>query len=160
MRRTETVQDLDVAVILGSASDEEVMRNCTKYLEHFGLRYELKILSAHRNPDTLRDYVLGLPERRVQVVIAAAGMAAHLPGVIASHIALPVIGVPLSGLELQGIDALLSMVQMPTGIPVATMAIGKAGAGNAAVLAAEIISLVQPELKEKLQAFRRRGSKL
>ena len=151
---------IDVAIIIGSKSDEEVMKNCTKYLDFFELKHELKVLSAHRNPDALHEYISHFDAREVKVIVAAAGMAAHLPGVVASLTTLPVIGVPLSGSNLQGMDALLSIVQMPTGIPVATVAIGKAGAANAAVLSAEIIALVKTELKEKLVAFRKMGSKL
>jgi len=156
----ETVYKIDVAIIIGSKSDEEVMKSCTRYLDHFEISYELKILSAHRNPDALHDFVSQFKDRGVKVVIAAAGMAAHLPGVVASLITIPVIGVPLPGSELQGMDALFSIVQMPTGIPVATVAIGKAGASNAAVLAAEILSLQNSQIEEKLKAFRAAGSKL
>lgn len=151
---------IDVAIIIGSKSDEDVMKNCIKYLDFFELKHELKVLSAHRNPDALHEYISRFAAKEVKVVVAAAGMAAHLPGVVASLTTLPVIGVPLPGSELQGIDALLSIVQMPTGIPVATVAIGKAGAANAAVLSAEIIALSKPELKEKLATFRKMGSKL
>jgi 5-(carboxyamino)imidazole ribonucleotide mutase len=152
--------NIDVAIIIGSKSDEEVMKNCIRYLEYFEIRYELRVLSAHRNPDVLHNFVSSFSERGVQVVIAAAGMAAHLPGVVASLTPIPVIGVPLSGSELKGMDALLSIVQMPTGIPVATVAIGKAGAANAAVLAAEILSLTNSQLKDRLKTFRAAGSKL
>ena len=158
--KQESTNLIDVVIILGSKSDEEVMKNCTRYLDYFELKYEQKILSAHRNPANLHDYVSQFGLRGVQVVIAAAGMAAHLPGVIASLTTIPVIGVPLAGSELQGLDALLSIVQMPTGIPVATVAIGKAGAANAAVLAAEILSLSRTGTKEKLTEFRSQGSKL
>ncbi|MEE9170300.1 MAG: 5-(carboxyamino)imidazole ribonucleotide mutase [bacterium] len=149
-----------VAVIIGSKSDEEIMQSCLRYLDHFGISSEVKVLSAHRNPEGLRQYVSRLENHGTQLIIAAAGMAAHLPGVIASQTTLPVIGVPLSASELNGLDALLSMVQMPTGIPVATVAIGKAGACNAAVLAAEILAVNSPEIQNKLSAFRAEGSKL
>ncbi len=151
---------IDIVIILGSKSDEDVMKSCARYLDYFELKYEKKILSAHRNPEKLLDYVSQFDLRGVRVVIAAAGMAAHLPGVIASLTTIPVIGVPLTGSELKGLDALFSIVQMPSGIPVATVAIGKAGAINAAVLAAEIISLSRPGTKEKLKEFRSLGSKL
>ena len=151
---------IDVAIIIGSKSDEEVMKSCSKYLDFFELQYELKVLSAHRNPAALHDYISHFEEREVKVIIAAAGMAAHLPGVVASLTTLPATGVPLAGSSLQGVDALLSIVQMPTGIPVGTVAIGKAGASNAAVLSAEIIALTKPALKEKLAPFRKMGSKL
>jgi phosphoribosylaminoimidazole carboxylase PurE protein len=149
-----------VAVIIGSKSDEEIMQSCLRYLDHFGISSEVRVLSAHRNPEGLRQYVSGLENHGTQLIIAAAGMAAHLPGVVASQTTLPVIGVPLSASELNGLDALLSMVQMPTGIPVATVAIGKAGACNAAVLAAEILAVNSPEIQNKLSAFRAKGSKL
>ena len=149
-----------VAVIMGSRSDAEVMAACEEYLQHFDIPYEAKVLSAHRNPEKLRQYVTELPARGVRVVIAAAGMAAHLPGVIAAHVTLPVIGVPLAASGLGGLDALLSIVQMPSGIPVATVSIGKAGAANAAVLAAEILALNDPGLREKLATFRSQGARL
>ncbi len=149
-----------VAVLMGSKSDADVMATCEKYLQHFNIPYEAKVLSAHRNPEALRQYVAELPGRGVRVVIAAAGMAAHLPGAVAAQVALPVIGVPLSASDLGGLDALLSIVQMPSGIPVATVSIGKAGAANAAVLAAEILALQDEKIRENLTAFRRRGARL
>jgi 5-(carboxyamino)imidazole ribonucleotide mutase len=149
-----------VAVIVGSRSDLETIQSCEKYLNHFGISYEVHVLSAHRNPAQLQELIGRFPEMGVQVVIAAAGMAAHLPGVIASHTTLPVIGVPLAASDLGGLDALLSIVQMPTGIPVGTVAIGKAGAANAAVLAAQILALNDKQLQEKLKEFRQQGSKL
>ena len=150
----------EIAIIIGSKSDEEIIKSCTKYLDYFGLRYEMKVLSAHRNPEALQNYISQFPDLGVKVVIAAAGMAAHLPGVIAAQVTIPVIGVPLPGSAVQGMDALFSIVQMPTGIPVATVAIGKAGAANAAVLAAEILSLSDAGIQKKLAAFRASGSKL
>lgn len=148
-----------VAVLLGSTSDQEAMLGCLDYLVRFEIPHELRILSAHRQPDETAAFVRQAEQEGYSVIIAAAGMAAHLPGVAASHTTLPVIGVPLDGSPLRGVDALYSIVQMPAGIPVATVAIGGAGAKNAAVLAAEILALNDPPLKEKLLAFRRGGSK-
>lgn len=148
-----------VAILLGSKSDEQVMQGCTEYLSKFGIAYELKISSAHRNPDETAQYCKDAEKNGYSVIIAAAGMAAHLPGVAASHSMLPVIGVPLEGSALNGVDALYSIVQMPAGIPVATVAIGSAGAKNAAVLAAQILSLQDTSIREKLVAFRRNGAK-
>ena len=148
-----------VAIVLGSKSDEEVMKGCTDYLTRFGIPFDLMISSAHRQPDATAELARHAEERGYAVIIAAAGMAAHLPGVIASHTTLPVIGVPLAGSELHGVDALYSIVQMPAGIPVATVAIGSAGARNAAVLAAEILALRYREVKDALIAFRRNGAK-
>ena len=150
----------DVVIILGSASDESVMRLAVPYLEYFGISYELKISSAHRQPEETAEYAKGLTARGVKVVVAAAGMAAHLPGVVASLTTLPVIGVPLSGSELSGVDALYAIVQMPAGVPVATVAIGSAGARNAAVLAAQILALSNEGIREKLTAFKRNNCKL
>ena len=149
-----------VAVIIGSQSDEETLQPCLQYLDYFGIPNELQVISAHRDPEKLSRYLAQLRERGIKVVIAAAGMAAHLPGVVASQITLPVIGIPLAASELSGLDSLLSIVQMPAGIPVATVAIGKAGARNAAVLAAEILALHNPEIDKKLAEFRAKGSKL
>jgi 5-(carboxyamino)imidazole ribonucleotide mutase len=148
-----------VAILLGSSSDEEVMRGCTDYLTRFGIPHDLKISSAHRQPDETAAFVKGAAEAGYGLIIAAAGMAAHLPGVAASHTTLPVIGVPLAGSELRGVDALYSIVQMPAGIPVATVAIGPAGAKNAAVLAAEILALSDETLTARLRAFRANGAK-
>lgn len=150
----------EVAVIIGSKSDEAVIKNCEDYLDYFAISYERKILSAHRNPVETIEYVKQAEMNGVKIFIAAAGMAAHLPGVIASNTVLPVIGVPLSSSELNGIDALYSIVQMPAGIPVATVAIGGAGARNAAILAAEILSLNNDGIRKKLETFRQNGSKI
>jgi len=117
-----------VAVVLGSQSDKPQMKGCIDYLSHFGIEYIVKIMSAHRNPDQTATFAKKARKDGFKIIIAAAGMAAHLPGVIAAHTTLPVIGVPLSGSALNGLDALLSMVQMPSGIPVATVAIGSPGA--------------------------------
>lgn len=148
-----------VAVLLGSKTDEQVMQGCLEYLGRFGISHELKILSAHRQPEETGAYVRNARRNGVQLIIAAAGMAAHLAGFAAAHTTLPVIGVPLEGSALNGVDALYSTVQMPSGIPVATVAIGAAGAKNAAVLAAEILALHDAVLQEKLDVFRKNGSR-
>lgn len=148
-----------VAILLGSKSDEDVMRGCADYLAKFGIEHEMKISSAHRQPDETARFAKDAAKNGFSIIIAAAGMAAHLPGVIASHTTLPVIGVPLEGSALNGVDALYSIVQMPSGIPVATVAIGSAGAKNAAVLAAEILALSDTAIRQKLQEFRRNGAK-
>ncbi len=149
-----------VAILMGSKSDEDVMARCAELLDHFGISYEMKVLSAHRQPDETAEFAKRAAEAGYEVIIAAAGMAAHLPGFVAAHTTLPVIGVPMSASELKGLDALFSMVQMPTGIPVATVTIGKAGAENAAVLAAEILALKDEKMKQKLIDFRKRGAKV
>lgn len=149
-----------VAVLMGSKSDEEIMQNCERYLQYFGVDYEKRILSAHRNPIETIEFARNAHLNGFKVIIAGAGMAAHLPGVIASNTTLPVIGVPLPSSELNGVDALYSIVQMPPGIPVATVAIGKAGAINSAILAVQILAIEDEELRKKLEEFRRQGSKL
>ncbi len=143
-----------VAIVMGSDSDLPVMEEAAKALETFGIPYELRICSAHRSPSLLTDYVEQAERAGLKVFIAGAGGAAHLPGVIAAQTSLPVIGIPLDTGPLQGIDALLSIVQMPGGVPVATMAIGRAGARNAAILAAEILALSDPQLKGKLLKYK------
>ena len=142
-----------VAVVMGSKSDLPVMESCTRTLEEFGVPYEVKVLSAHRTIDEVLKFC-ERAEEEFEVIIAAAGYAAHLGGGIAAKTVLPVIGVPLDASPLKGIDSLLSIVQMPGGIPVATVTIGKAGAKNAAVLAVEIMAIKYPELKEKLKEYR------
>ncbi|HTY59809.1 MAG TPA: 5-(carboxyamino)imidazole ribonucleotide mutase [Bacteroidota bacterium] len=148
-----------VAVLLGSKSDEQAMAGCTEYLAKFGIPHDLRISSAHRQPDQTAAFVKGAEAEGYGVIIAAAGMAAHLAGFAAAHTTLPVIGVPLDGSALNGVDALYSTVQMPAGIPVATVAIGSAGAKNAAVLAAEILALSDDGLRRKLAEFRAGGAK-
>ncbi len=148
-----------VAIMMGSHSDEEIMKSCEEYLTQFGISYEIKILSAHRQPEETAHYARSAESNGIRVIIAAAGMAAHLPGFVAASTTLPVIGVPLPASELQGVDALYSIVQMPAGIPVATVAIGKTGARNSAVLAAEILALQDSSVKEKLIAFKKNGAK-
>jgi 5-(carboxyamino)imidazole ribonucleotide mutase len=145
-----------VAIILGSDSDWEVMERCYQQLQSFDVSVEAKIRSAHRSPDALRDYVRAAESRGVQVFIAGAGMAAALPGAVAAYTTRPVIGVPLASGALQGIDSLLSMVQMPPGVPVGTVAIGPAGARNAALLAVQILALSDPRLAEALENFKRK----
>ena len=138
---------------MGSASDWDVMSPCCTTLEDFGIPYEKRVLSAHRNPGPLAEYVASLPERECEIVIAGAGGAAHLPGVIAALTTLPVIGIPVKSKALSGLDSLLSIVQMPSGIPVATMAID--GAKNAALYAVSILALNDNALAAKLQQFRK-----
>jgi 5-(carboxyamino)imidazole ribonucleotide mutase len=148
-----------VLILLGSKSDEQAMAGCVEYLTRFGIAYDVKVSSAHRQPDETAALARGAQRDGYGVVIAAAGMAAHLPGVVASHTTLPVIGVPLEGSALHGVDALYSIVQMPAGIPVATVAIGSAGAKNAAILAAEIFALNDEALRAALEHFRQNGAK-
>ena len=147
---------MKVAVIMGSASDWEVMSPACATLEEFGIPYEKKVLSAHRNPGPLADYVRAARDNGFDIIIAGAGGAAHLPGVIAALTTLPVIGVPVKSKALNGLDSLLSIVQMPSGIPVATRAID--GARNAALYAVAILALQDRGLKDKLDAFRVRQS--
>lgn len=139
---------------MGSKSDFDVMKSCSETLEAFGVQYELIISSAHRSPERTKEYIIKAEEKGAQIFIAAAGMAAHLAGVLASKTVKPVIGVPMSASALSGIDALLSTVQMPAGMPVATVAIGKAGAINSAYLAMQILALENEELRMKLQEDR------
>ncbi len=143
-----------VAVVMGSKSDTEALKPALDILSQFGIDYEVNVISAHRNPDKARQFGLSVRERGIEVIIAAAGMAAHLPGVLASWTTLPVIGVPLAGSELKGVDALYSIVQMPAGIPVATVAVGSAGAKNAAYLAAEILGLKYDQIRKAYEKYR------
>ncbi len=143
-----------VIVLMGSKSDWETMRHAAATLKKFGVPHECRVLSAHRTPHKTAEYVAGAEARGVEVVIAAAGGAAHLAGVSAAHTVLPVLGVPIESPALKGLDSLLSTVQMPGGIPVGTLAIGKPGATNAALLAIAILANKRPELREKLHAFR------
>ena len=144
-----------VVVLMGSKSDWEVMRHCAGTLASFGVAHECRVLSAHRTPKETAEYVEAAEERGAEVIIAAAGMAAHLAGAVAAHTTLPVLGVPLEYSAVSGLDSLLSTVMMPRGIPVGTLAIGKAGAINAALLAVQILANKRPELREKLKADRR-----
>lgn len=143
-----------VGVVMGSASDQEVMRECVSALKELSVPYEVKVSSAHRMPRETRTYAESAAGRGVEVIVAGAGWAAHLAGFIAAHTLLPVIGVPIDSSPLQGMDALLSTVQMPPGIPVATVALGKGGARNAGVLAAQILALKHPAIAESLQRYR------
>src|SRR5690349_13772588 len=143
-----------VAVIMGSKSDWETMRQADEVLTSFGVAHECRVLSAHRTPVQTAEYVGGAEARGVEVIIAAAGGAAHLAGVCAAHTVLPVLGVPMESASLKGMDSLLSTVQMPAGIPVGTLAIGPAGARNAALLAVAILANSRPELRDKLRKFR------
>lgn len=147
---------MKVAVIMGSASDWDAMAPCCEILEAFGISYEKRVLSAHRNPGPLAEYVSSLKDKGCEIVIAGAGGAAHLPGVIAALTTLPVIGIPVKSKALNGLDSLLSIVQMPSGIPVATMAID--GSKNAALYAVSILALADSALAEKLQEFREQQS--
>ena len=144
-----------VAVLMGSRSDWETMKHTAETLDRFGIPHEARVLSAHRTPRETADYVETAAGRGIEVVVAAAGGAAHLAGVAAAHTILPVLGVPIESASLKGLDSLLSTVQMPGGIPVGTLAIGKPGAINAALLAVAILALARPPLREKLEAFRR-----
>jgi len=139
-----------VSIIIGSKSDYEVMKNCSDTLEKFGVQFEMVISSAHRSPERTKGYIKEAEKKGAQVFIAAAGMAAHLAGALAASTTKPVIGVPMSGGAMDGMDAMLSTVQMPGGMPVATVAIGKAGAINSAYLAMQILALDDEELKVKL----------
>ncbi|NMC82460.1 MAG: 5-(carboxyamino)imidazole ribonucleotide mutase [Armatimonadetes bacterium] len=143
-----------VVVVMGSKSDWDTMRHTADTLKTFRVPHECRILSAHRTPDAVMEYARGLEGRGVEVIIAAAGGAAHLAGVFAAQTVIPVLGVPMQGWAMDGLDALLSTAQMPGGIPVGTLAIGKAGAINAALLAVAILSNSRPELRELLKRFR------
>lgn len=145
-----------VAVIMGSKSDWETMRHCVELLEELGVPNEHQILSAHRSPDATADFARTAARRGVRVIIAGAGGAAHLAGVIAAYTWLPVLGVPIQSKALQGLDSLLSIVQMPGGVPVGALAIGASGAKNAALLAASILAISDEKIREKLEAFRKK----
>jgi len=144
-----------VSVIMGSRSDLEVMGAARDTLANLDIPHELLVVSAHRTPDWMVEFAKGAEGRGIRVIIAAAGGAAHLPGMVASLTLLPVLGVPIPATALDGLDSLLSIVQMPGGVPVGTLAIGKPGATNAALLAAEILALNDPALRAKLEAFRK-----
>jgi 5-(carboxyamino)imidazole ribonucleotide mutase len=147
-----------VGIVMGSDSDLPVMQETAKLLETFGIHYDITISSAHRSPDLTASYAKNAAKNGFEVIIAGAGAAAHLAGVIASKTTLPVIGVPIDSSSLKGLDSLLSTVQMPSGVPVATMALGKTGAKNAAIFATQILSLKYPDLKKKLTSFKKRLS--
>ena len=143
-----------VGIVMSSRSDWETMRAADETLKHFGVAHEAKVVSAHRTPAWMVEYASGAEARGLQVIIAGAGGAAHLPGMVAANTLLPVLGVPVESHALKGMDSLLSIVQMPGGVPVGTMAIGKAGAQNAALLAVAILANHDPALREKLRVFR------
>jgi 5-(carboxyamino)imidazole ribonucleotide mutase len=143
-----------VAVVMGSSSDWDTMKHAVEVLERFGVPHERHIVSAHRTPAWMAEFASGAEQRGLEVIVAGAGGAAHLPGMVAAHTVLPVLGVPVQSAALSGLDSLLSIVQMPGGVPVATLAIGKAGATNAGLLAVAIVSGSRPELRAKLRAFR------
>jgi len=145
-----------VAVVMGSKSDWATMRHAVDLLREFGVETESKVISAHRTPDLLTEFARDAANRGLQVIIAGAGGAAHLPGMLAAHTHLPVLGVPIESRVLKGVDSLLSIVQMPAGIPVPTLAIGEAGAKNAALAAVAILALRDADLREKLIEFRRK----
>jgi len=141
-------------VIMGSKSDWDTMRHASEILTEFGVEHETKIVSAHRTPHLLAEYASTAEQRGLQVIIAGAGGAAHLPGMVAAYTVLPVLGVPIESEALKGMDSLLSIAQMPGGVPVGTLAIGKPGARNAGLLAVAILATNRPDLREKLRAFR------
>ncbi len=143
-----------VGIIMGSQSDWETMQHAADILKQFGVPHECRVVSAHRTPVWMQEYATSAESRGLQLIIAGAGGAAHLPGMVAAHTVLPVLGVPVQSHALSGLDSLLSIVQMPGGIPVATLAIGKAGATNAGLLAVSILGNSQPELRTRLHAFR------
>ena len=145
-----------VGVVMGSRSDWETLQHAADALTELGVAHEVRVVSAHRTPDLLFEYAAGAEARGLEVIIAGAGGAAHLPGMVASKTVLPVLGVPVESKVLRGVDSLLSIVQMPAGIPVGTLAIGRAGAVNAALLAAALLGAKHPEIREALRAYRKR----
>ena len=149
---------IKVAIIMGSESDAEEMKPASEVLNELGIKNESRVISAHRTPDRLREYILNSEKDGVKVFIGGAGMAAALPGVIAAHTHLPVLGVPIESKSLKGLDSLLSIVQMPPGIPVGTLAIGSAGAKNAGLFAATILAVSDEEIENKLKDFRKKQS--
>ena len=148
-----------VGIIMGSTSDWPTMRHAAETLEELGVPFEKRVVSAHRTPDAMRDYARSAEERGLRAIIAGAGGAAHLPGMVASHTTVPVLGVPVESRVLRGVDSLLSIVQMPKGIPVGTLAIGESGARNAALLAVGMLATTDPELRTRLHAFREEQSR-
>jgi len=148
-----------VSIIMGSKSDWPTIEHASKVLDEFGVEHETKIVSAHRTPDLLFEFAKAAEERGIEVIIAGAGGAAHLPGMCASQTVLPVLGVPIESRSLKGLDSLLSIAQMPAGVPVGTLAIGEAGAKNAGLLAVSILANSRPELRKKLHAFRSKQTK-
>lgn len=157
-RKSQTANPI-VSIIMGSTSDWETMKNAADILEEFGVAHESKVVSAHRTPDLLFEFAKSAESRGIEVIIAGAGGAAHLPGMCASQTVLPVLGVPVQSKALSGMDSLLSIVQMPAGIPVGTLAIGTAGAKNAALFAISILANARPELRKKLHEFREKQTR-
>ena len=149
-----------VAILLGSENDMKYVEGSYKYFDFFNINVETHVISAHRNPDQVAEFTKAAPEKGYSILIGSAGMAAHLAGALKAHSTLPVIGVPLKGGVCDGVDSLYSTVQMPKGVPVATMAVGKAGAINAAILSAEILSLSNNDLVDRLEKFKKNGAKL
>ena len=152
------MSNIKVAIIMGSESDAEEMKPASEVLNELGIKNESRVISAHRTPDRLREYILNAEKNGVKVFIGGAGMAAALPGVIAAYTHLPVLGVPIESKSLKGMDSLLSIVQMPPGIPVGTLAIGSAGSKNAGLLAAAILSVSNQEIESKLKDYRKKQS--
>ena len=152
------MSNIKVAIIMGSESDAEEMKPASEVLNELGIKNESRVISAHRTPDRLREYILNAEKKGVKVFIGGAGMAAALPGVIAAHTHLPVLGVPIESKSLKGMDSLLSIAQMPPGIPVGTLAIGSAGSINAGLLAASILSVSDQEIESKLKNYRKKQS--
>jgi 5-(carboxyamino)imidazole ribonucleotide mutase len=150
------MSQIKVAIIMGSESDAEEMKPASEVLNELGIKNESRVISAHRTPDRLREYILNAEKNGVKVFIGGAGMAAALPGVIAAHTHLPVLGVPIESKSLKGMDSLLSIVQMPPGIPVGALAIGSAGSKNAGLLAAAILSVSDQEIESKLKDYRKK----
>jgi 5-(carboxyamino)imidazole ribonucleotide mutase len=159
MEQPDTSERPLVGLIMGSKSDWEFLQPAGKLLSELGVPHEARVVSAHRTPDWMFEYAETAEERGLLVIIAGAGGAAHLPGMVAAKTLVPVLGVPVPATVLQGVDALLSIVQMPKGVPVGTLAIGKPGAANAALLAAEIVGLLHPEVRERLRAWREARSR-
>jgi 5-(carboxyamino)imidazole ribonucleotide mutase len=153
-KEAENKMGAKVGILMGSDSDLEIMSEAEKRLDYFGIAYETRVLSAHRTPHETQRYAESAAERGLEAIVVGAGAAAHLAGVVAAHTTLPVIGVPIDSSSLKGLDALLATVQMPAGIPVATMAIGKAGAANAGIFAAEIMGRKDPKIAAKLLQFK------
>lgn len=149
-----------VAIVMGSESDREVVNQGIPYLEFFGIESEIFVMSAHRTPEKVQEFSVSAKEKGFSVIIGCAGLAAHLPGVIAAYTTLPVIGVPLDAGSLRGLDSLYSIVQMPAGVPVATMAIGKAGIRNAAIFAAQVLSISNSEICNKMKTFKENKCRL
>ena len=160
MAQKTTITNPLVSIIMGSTSDWETMKNAADILNDFQVPHECKVVSAHRTPDLLFEFAKTAESRGIEVIIAGAGGAAHLPGMCASQTVLPVLGVPVQSKALSGMDSLLSIVQMPAGIPVGTLAIGAAGAKNAALFAISILANSRPELREKLRGFRRKQTQI